>query len=1166
MKRWSLRIVAGSTAVLTAVAVASAVAVTPAVSAPAFVTVAAPIGFSSAFDQISSDFAALFGTNASFASDQQTLHADLSAISANVLGNKLCPAVTLVTQVEALLKVVGALGVSVDTLLADAFSLLASLLGDPRTVLCGGAQVAPSPGGDPVTAVGENDTTAVVLHVLFPVPTFNSVTDVGTKFVAMHEPGMQIGTAQGEPALPSTGLTVAVPLGASLSTTVLSTSGYDIVGVNLEPVQPPQPIGSSGAPQHIDYPLAQDAHTYALRTPYPSPVVATGAVGSMRDLRVANVAPIAATYTPAVKVVHVMTEMDLKVVFSTNTGIFGSSLINSPWESSARADYQHELINAPALLPGRLATSVPQQECGEEMVVVTGPDDLATADRFATARTSAGILTKVVNDTIFPTSNPVNQSEQIRQYLIDQVNDTACIRPDYVLLMGSEQEVPAWAVNTGLVDPAVPEQPVVTDAPYGYLHHDMSDNLNGGYQLAVQDHPDLHVGRIPGSAGEVAEAVQKIVGYESTPPTLAGFYNDASAFTYYQTCPDPGCPLDAKGKPETSDPSHESRNFVSETEDFDTIVGAASKSIVAQAFLDPQVQPSQVGSDSNGQRVSPSITFSHDPDVNGQFNAGRFLVYQAAHGYDDGTGWAEPKFSTSQATVNQVAGLTNYGLFPVLWNLGCNLGDFDLNPDGFATQMLGDEPTFGGVPEPDLAGGAVAVVTNTNLGWGAFDGATSTLIRVVFPDQQNQLDQAVAKRSGVWVTLADTPITSVLRIGDSLDEAKWDGLIAPYGSNAPFPVYAGVPTVEAFGDPTMDLWRDVPQRFNLSPSGLTFTRTDAAHVEVTLLNQPAANGATVTATDPAGDYISRATLTNGTAILSEPATMKSTDPVGLIFAKDGWISASPAVPNLTSILPTSSAVGTAITLTGSNFSNATEVRFGSTIASFIVKSDTTIMATVPPGAGVTSVVVLNQFGSSAPAAFTYPPAVTSVSPNRGSPGGGSTVTITGHGFHAVAPNTETVYFGETPATQMMVVDDSHITAAAPPGTGQVHITVTVDSRTSASTSADLYTYAGATLTSVTPNQLDWTTVPHPLPTIDIRGTGFTGSTGVDIVAADGTMHSAKVLVISDTEITAQVPDPVAAGLWNQDFQFTAHVVVRNPLGDSTPTAADQITYDGATLN
>ena len=135
-------------------------------------------------------------------------------------------------------------------------------------------------------------------------------------------------------------------------------------------------------------------------------------------------------------------------------------------------------------------------------------------------------------------------------------------------------------------------------------------------------------------------------------------------------------------------------------------------------------------------------------------------------------------------------------------------------------------------------------------------------------------------------------------------------------------------------------------------------------------------------------------------------------------------------------------------------------------------------------------VLLTQGTAAAPA----PPILTGINPNTGPAAGGTVVTITGTGFTGATA----VDFGTTAATDVTVVSDTTITADSPAGTGTVHVTVLTPGGTSATSTADQFTYtatvvAAPTVTGISPNS-----GPAAGGTlVTITGTGFTGATAVD---------------------------------------------------------------------
>jgi uncharacterized protein (TIGR03437 family) len=68
-------------------------------------------------------------------------------------------------------------------------------------------------------------------------------------------------------------------------------------------------------------------------------------------------------------------------------------------------------------------------------------------------------------------------------------------------------------------------------------------------------------------------------------------------------------------------------------------------------------------------------------------------------------------------------------------------------------------------------------------------------------------------------------------------------------------------------------------------------------------------------------------------------------------------------PTVSSFSPTSGAVGTSVTITGTNFTGATAVKFNGTAASYTVNSSTQISATVPSGATTGKISVTNSSGT-----------------------------------------------------------------------------------------------------------------------------------------------------------------------------------------------------------
>ncbi len=391
------------------------------------------------------------------------------------------------------------------------------------------------------------------------------------------------------------------------------------------------------------------------------------------------------------------------------------------------------------------------------------------------------------------------------------------------------------------------------------------------------------------------------------------------------------------------------------------------------------------------------------------------------------------------------------------------------------------------------------------------------------------------------VSFDSTPATSFTVVSDSVITAT-----APAGSGSGDVVVAtsggSSPTTPA----DVFTWVPAPVVTGISPaigpvtggspvaiSGSGFTGATA----VSFGGSPATSftfvsDTDITATAPAGAGSGDVVVTTA----GGPSATSSAD----IFT---WVAA----PVVTGISPAAgpAAGGTPVTITGTGFTGASGVSFGSTPAtSFALVSDSVMTAVAPPGVGTGDVVVTAAGGPSATSSadvFTWiaRPVVTGISPATGPLAGGTSVNVTGSGFTGASA----VSFGGTPATAFTVVDGGRITATAPAGSGSGDVVVTAPGGTSATSTADVFTWLAApVVTSISPSA-----GPTSGGTsVTIAGSGFTGATGVSF----GSTPAASFTVMSDTDVKAVAP----AGSGSGD------VVVTAAGGTSAPSPTDVFSW------
>jgi len=180
--------------------------------------------------------------------------------------------------------------------------------------------------------------------------------------------------------------------------------------------------------------------------------------------------------------------------------------------------------------------------------------------------------------------------------------------------------------------------------------------------------------------------------------------------------------------------------------------------------------------------------------------------------------------------------------------------------------------------------------------------------------------------------------------------------------------------------------------------------------------------------------------------------------------------AVPSRPTVTGVAPNYGPRhgGVAVGITGTRFTGASSVRFGSKRARFFVKSATKIVARALAGKGTVHVTVTTPQGTSATSPadqFTYVagPGIYSIKPTSGPAKGGTRVTITGFNLRGATK----VRFGTKRAHFYTLYGDGKIIARSPAGVGTVDVRVTTHTGTSAIVRGDQYTYTGTALAAAT---------------------------------------------------------------------------------------------------
>lgn len=253
----------------------------------------------------------------------------------------------------------------------------------------------------------------------------------------------------------------------------------------------------------------------------------------------------------------------------------------------------------------------------------------------------------------------------------------------------------------------------------------------------------------------------------------------------------------------------------------------------------------------------------------------------------------------------------------------------------------------------------------------------------------------------------------------------------------------------------------------------------------------------IVATTPAGVGIQQVIVTTGQGPSSQVVN----------YTYNG---SSPPPPTVTGLNPSAGPLegDQTVIITGTNFIAPVYLLFGDEfIENPQIDSTEMLTVTAPPyesGPFEVDILVLTEGGTSPisdASKYTYgaapvtPPVVSELSPDEGPGVGGSLISISGENFFG----NPVVYFGEEPATNVVVVGPSLITAISPAGIGDVPVTIVTDSGNSPAEPMVLFSYL---------------TTPPPAPVIQ----SISPNSGVETGNTRVIIRGLNLEVESNTEV------------------------------------------------
>ena len=357
----------------------------------------------------------------------------------------------------------------------------------------------------------------------------------------------------------------------------------------------------------------------------------------------------------------------------------------------------------------------------------------------------------------------------------------------YLLIVGDHDDVPGQYVEHHADD--------------GHFSVHYTDLYYGCMDGEGDETPDIYRGRLSvSSPEEAATVVDKIIGYEKTPPTDAGFYERGVNCADYLDN-DNGVADD-----------YEDRRYVQTAEEIRAYMLGQGKDVERVYSTNYEITPKywnrnyfSFGEPIPEDMLKPAFAWDgNEGDIRAAINGGVFYVLHRDHGLVDC--WENPYFS-----VKHVDMLQNGDLLPVVFCVNCDNGAFQA--DCLAERFLRKQ-----------GGGAVAVIAASDISYSGYNDALACgLFDAIWPEPGLR-----PKFPGVNSLGGETPAPTY-ELGQILDQAQVrvsetfgspDPSVSSNEKNDSFCRIVTKEIYHCFGDPSMQICTEMPAPF----SGVSVTR------------------------------------------------------------------------------------------------------------------------------------------------------------------------------------------------------------------------------------------------------------------------------------------------------------------------------------------------------
>jgi hypothetical protein len=608
-----------------------------------------------------------------------------------------------------------------------------------------------------------SSANGLTFHISFPGLKVGQITRGGEVYQTLSIPGggwtHNLGWAQ----LPTWSRFIAVPRGAIIQVQVVELASQVLSGYHVYPAQQ-LPVDKAGEPEPE---FVKDEEFYRRDYLYPDRLAHAKEPKIIRGCSVSSLVLFPVRYNPAKGELRVVSEMEVQIRFVGGSNYFIEPRYRSPHFEDL---FENLLLNYSSLGPPPEMSGKSSTGC--DFLIITHPDFQAWAESLAYWKNLSGIPTWVKT-----TTETGSDTGSIRTY-IQNAYDSWLPPPSFLLLIGDAEFLPLFYRTIH------PYDWLKTGTDLYYTTVDGSDFL-----------PDLFPGRISvDNASQAATVIEKILRYERYPLTSPeSFYDQALIAGFFQD-------RDYDG--------YADRFFLQTSERVRSfLIGRQGKDAERCYTKTSGCNPLYYY---YGEPLPLGLVWTGEAaQINNAINNGVFLVNHRDHG---GTvGWGDPEY-----LLDDLDGLANGEKLPVVFSINCETGHFDNETDDPE-----HETEYSGVYfcEKFLRkenGGTVGIFGHTRV---SYSGLNDELCKGFYDAIWPEFDPSYPSGSSTHpINHPMHRMGAVLNFGKFWTYDKYyltGGQGYPWGSD----LESTKVTFEMgtwFGDPTMQIWTEVPQALDVS--------------------------------------------------------------------------------------------------------------------------------------------------------------------------------------------------------------------------------------------------------------------------------------------------------------------------------------------------------------